>query len=88
MSKPRYRKIHAAGDKIEPRMARAVVLAADRVRERLPMRELERAIVRKDLRAFDDVLNAIDFPDAYLPSAEILKETVVRGGKVADTETD
>jgi hypothetical protein len=79
----KYRKIHATSNKIEPRMARAIKVAADRVRERIPFREIEEAIWRKDLREVRALLGGIDVADAYEPSAEIVREAVVTGGKIA-----
>lgn len=81
-----YRAVHRASDKIEPRMARAIEIAATRLRERLPYRQLESAIERKDIRKANAILNQINFEDAFLPSAEILKESLIRGGKIADEE--
>jgi hypothetical protein len=81
-----YRAVHRASDKIEPRMARAIELAAERLRSRLPMHELEDAIERKDLRHVNDIIAQFDFADAYVPSSEILQESVTRGGKIADEE--
>jgi hypothetical protein len=80
---PTYRKIHAASNKIEPRMARALQVAADRVRARIPFRQIEDALMRKDKRGALALLAEVDVADAYLPSAEIVKEAVVTGGKVA-----
>jgi len=82
-----YTALHRAEDKIEPRMARAIRLAAERLREKIPMADLEDALERGDYHAAGDLIERIDFADAYLPSAEILKETVMRGGKIAAKET-
>jgi hypothetical protein len=67
-------------------MAKAIVLAAQRLRARLPLGKLEEALDRKDLRSAGNIVSRIDFADAYLPSAEILKEAIVKGGKVAAAE--
>jgi len=82
----KYRAVHRASDRIEPRMAKAIALAAERLRSRLPLNKLEEALERKDLRAAGNIVSRIDFADAYLPSAEILKEAIVKGGKVAAAE--
>lgn len=86
MIRPKYRAVHRAADRIEPRMAKAIVLAAQRLRARLPLGKLEEALDRKDLRSAGNIVSRIDFADAYLPSAEILKEAIVKGGKVAAAE--
>jgi hypothetical protein len=78
-----YREVHAAAGKIEPRMARALKVAADRVRSRVPFRQIEEALWRRDARAARALLDAVDVEDAYLPSAEIVRGAVVTGGKVA-----
>lgn len=79
---PEYRKIHTAADKIEPRLARALRVAAERVRSRIPFRQIEEALWRKDVRTVRALLAAVDVRDAYLPSSEIVREAVVTGGKV------
>ena len=78
-----YRAIHRAADKIEPRMARAIRVASQRLKDKIPMAELEDALERGDYHAAGNLIETIDFADAYLPSAEIVKESVLRGGKIA-----
>jgi hypothetical protein len=68
-------------------MARAIQVAADRIRERLPYARIEEALTKRDARSALATLEGFDMADAYLPSAEILKEAVVKGGKVAAEET-
>jgi hypothetical protein len=81
-----FRPIHRASDKIEPRMARAIQLASERLRSRIPLRKIEDALESKDTRRAYEIVSQFDFEDAYLPSSEILHETVIRGGKIADEE--
>jgi hypothetical protein len=81
-----YTALHTAEDKIEPRMARAIRLAAERLKQKLPMAELEDALERGDYRAAGELIERIDFADAYKPSAEIVRESVFRGGKIAAKE--
>jgi hypothetical protein len=79
-----YTRLHKEADKIEPRMARAIRVASERLKERLPMKELEDALERMDYRAAANLIETIDFADAYLPSSEIVKDAVLRGGKIAE----
>ena len=81
-----YRAAHRAADKIEPRMARAVLVAATRLRSRIPISAIEDALESGDLRLAGDILTRVDFDDAYLPSSDIIKETVIKGGKIADRD--
>lgn len=81
--KLQFRRVHGVSDRIELRMAKAVRVAADRVRERVPFRKIEEALSWNDLRAVTSILAEVDVADAYLPSAEIVREAFVKGGKVA-----
>jgi len=67
-------------------MARAVLVAATRLRSRIPISAIEDALESGDLRLAGDILTRVDFDDAYLPSSDIIKETVIKGGKIADRD--
>jgi hypothetical protein len=81
-----YRPVHKASDKIEPRLARAFIVASERLRERIPFRQIEDALAAGDIRRANNILTRFPFEDAYLPSAEILKESVLKGAKIASEE--
>jgi hypothetical protein len=83
---PEYRAIHGVADKVEPRLARALERYARRLVRQLPMAELRRAIELGDARLADEVLNQVDFVDALEPSAKILEDAYVKGGKVTAKE--
>jgi hypothetical protein len=82
-----YRTVHRVEDTIEPRMMRAIELANARLRESIPYSLIESALEQGDLRKANAILMHINFEDPYVPSAAILKDSVIRGGKVADEET-
>jgi len=71
-----------AADKIEARLARAFVLAMQRLRSRIPLEALARAISGADVRAASTVIDSFDVEDALEPSAEILRDAFLKGGKV------
>jgi hypothetical protein len=83
---PEYRAIHDAADKVEPRLARALVRHADRLRRRVPVRELVRAIELGDARRADAVLSDELFEDALEPSAAILADAFVRAAELTAEE--
>jgi len=82
MGSRRDRAIHREAEKIEQRMARALISAAERLRARLPIKELATA----DPRVAAAILSSLDIEDAYIPVAEIMKDAYMRGGKVTAKE--
>jgi len=70
-----------AADKIEARLARALVLAMQRLRSRIPLEALARAISGADVRAASTVVENFDIEDALEPSGEILRDAFMKGGK-------
>jgi hypothetical protein len=80
------RAIHHAADKIEPRLAKAIVLSMERLKRQIPFRQIEDALEQKDLRQVKRLLSEVDYIDVCLPSAEIILDTVIKGGKVSDEE--
>jgi hypothetical protein len=81
-----YREIHKAGDAIEPRAARAFMLALARLRARVPVGEIADRIKAGDMRAVDEIITRLDIEDAFQPAAEIVRDAVLRGGKIAAEE--
>lgn len=77
------RPIHGASDNVEPRLARGFSLALQRLRERIPVAALERALAAGDVAAAAALIARVDVEDAFIPSGEIVADAVVRGGKIA-----
>jgi hypothetical protein len=78
--------VHPIADRVEPRVARALGQAFERMRSRVPVGQLERALARGDLRAAGVLIDAADFEDALEPAAQILADAVIRGGKAGAEE--
>jgi len=78
-----YRLVHATADKIEARMARAFVRAADRMRENVSVFELGNALADGDVkRAVRAVSPGGQIEDALGPVATITRDAVIRGGRI------
>ena len=82
----RVDRVHPIADRTEPRVIRALGAAFERLRERVPVSELERAFARGDARMAGAVIDRIDVADALAPVAEILRDAFARGGKVGAEE--
>jgi len=82
----RYRKIHVAGEAIEPRAARAFMRALARIRSRVPVELIATALKSGDMRAVDETITKLDIEDAFEPVAQIISDAVLRGGKIAAEE--
>ncbi len=80
------RAIHHAEDKIEPRLAKAIVLSVERLKSQIPFSQIEYALEQNDLRQVNKILSGVDFIDVCLPSAEIIFDSVIKGGKLSDEE--
>jgi hypothetical protein len=76
------RALLESADKIEARLARALVLAMQRLRDRLPLEALERAVSAGDVRYASMVVDTIDVEDVLEPSGEILRDAFLKGGKL------
>lgn len=83
MPKREYQPVHAEADKFEPRLARALDRAAERMRETMSINALAIAIAGKDVRAAMAQLPAAAVEDALRPVATITRDAVLRGGRVA-----
>lgn len=78
---PEYRNVHAAADKIEPRLARATVKAMDTVRTKVPVRAIAQALEKRDLQTVRRIIEELDIEDALVPSTNILTDAFNKGGK-------
>ncbi len=79
-------KIIEVADRTEPRVGRAYGTAVERLRGRVPVGALERVLARGDARLARELIDKIDVEDALEPVAEIIKDTLARGGRVGAEE--
>ena len=73
--------IHDVADKIEPRMARAYVLSTERLRESISINELALALSMGNVKAAIKIASR-EVESVMLPMGTIVKDTVLRGGKI------
>jgi len=78
---PAFREVHKDADKIERRLARAQLLAWDRLQKRMPLQAIAQAIADRDPRTAAKLIDGIDIEDALEPVSKILRDAFVRGGK-------
>jgi len=91
-----YRALHEAADKAEPRLARAVLKALERIRGQVSINDLAIIIARaqqNDLLArWREVLKDVDralallplatIRDALSPAGPIVKDALLKGGRL------
>ena len=83
---PAFRAVHKDADKIEKRMARAQLLAWQRLQSRIPLRKIAEAIAAKDQRTVAHLIDEIDVEDALEPVSKILRDAFIKGGKLSKKE--
>lgn len=83
-----FRKVHAQADRIEPRMARAILRFAGRLSERVKVGAFASAIAAKDTRATAQLIAELDVEDALQPSVAILEDAFNKGGKIGADEVN
>lgn len=72
--------VHAAADKIEPRMRKAFVRAAEKMRAGVSINDLALAIAAKDTKRALALLGGVE--EALAPAATIVRDAFTRGGKL------
>ena len=77
-----YKAVHDAADKIEPRMAAAVVKMADRIADKIDINELAAAISSGSIRKAMKLVNTWGIIEAHEPMAKIVEDTILRGGRI------
>ena len=84
MPRPRsdFAAVHGAARGIEPRLARAVQRALVKLREAIPLEALAAAIAAKDGRRALALIPKSTVSDALMPAGAIVRDTVIRGGRV------
>lgn len=74
--------IRTVGDRFEGRLARAIVRATERMRERVSINELAAAIGAKDVRRALALIPEENLADALQPVAAIVRATEARGERM------
>ena len=70
--------LHAAADRLHPRLRAAFVLSVKRARAAVDTAALTRALVAKDVKRAVAAVGTVELE----PMAELVKQAVVRGGEV------
>jgi len=83
---PEFRAVHEQADRIEPRLARAIEKANDRMSSRVPVAALADAIANRDPRTAARIVEEIAIEDALKPTEAILRDAYVKGGKTIAKE--
>ncbi len=73
---------HAVADRTEPRLSRAVRTAVERMRASVSINDLAMALHAKDVKRALALLSPAVVKDALLPAGTIVKEAVMRGGRL------
>ncbi len=83
---PEFRAVHEQADRIEPRLARALGKATDRMRSLIPFAPLAEAIAARDERGAARIIAEMDIEDTLVPSEQILRDAFLKGGKTIAKE--
>ena len=75
--------MHEAEEKASPRMRRAVMVAAARLRTIVDVDALEEAIASGKMARIREMLDRLPIEDVFQASTPILKDVFVAGGKIA-----
>lgn len=75
------RELHAAADKVEARLVRAVLKSLVKLRALVEINELAIALADRDVEEALSVLTREEVADSLQPAAAIIRDTVLRGGK-------
>jgi hypothetical protein len=76
------RRIDRAARPIERKMARAMLRAVERTREKLLINDLAMAIASRDVKAAMRMFPAALFEEPLGPVGTVARDAVVKGGKV------
>lgn len=84
MPRPRsdVRAIHAAADRLEPGLARAVERAMEKLRDSVSINALALALSARDVRRAMALLPEAAVKEALSPAGTIIREAVIRGGRL------
>lgn len=76
-----HNPIHTTADAIEPRLARAYVLSTERLQESISINELALTLSMRNTKAAIKIASR-EVEKVLLPLGAIVKDTVIRGGKI------
>lgn len=79
---PTTARLIQAADRTEARVSRTLGPAFEKMRAKIPLEALEKALARGDARIAGQLIDRMDFADPLQPAGEILKDAVTRGGKI------
>jgi hypothetical protein len=77
-----YKTIHAAADKLEPKLAGAFRRAVPRMRAKVRINELAAAIAAKDVKRAMKVLQGVEVAASLEPCGTVSRDAFMRGGRV------
>jgi hypothetical protein len=77
-----YRAVHEAADRIEPRLARAFERAVLKLRGLISINELAMRLAARDVKGAMRLLTKEAVQDALGPSATIVRDAVLKGGRL------
>ena len=77
-----YADMHAAADRLEPRLARAFARAVERIRAGVSINDLAMAIAAKDAKRAQAIVSRAAIKDALGPAGAIVSDAVLKGGRV------
>lgn len=83
-----YKALHDAADRIEPRLARALERALLKLRESVSINELAMMLAMGDVKGALRLLDKERVKDALSPSGTIVKEAVLKGGRLGADEVN
>lgn len=77
-----FRDVHGAAARFEPRLSRAFLKAAAKVRGRVSINALAIAIAAKDVKVALALLPKADLEDALSPAGAIVRDATLKGGRL------
>ena len=81
-------RLHNIADRIEPRLVRALLRAVRRLQNGIPLEALAERIAAKDVAGAMKLIKDTEMEKALSPSGEIVRETVMRGGRFGAEEVN
>ena len=79
-------RLHNMADRIEPRLVRAILKAVEKWQDAISIEALAERIAAKDVAGAMKLIRDADIENALEPAGEIIRETVMRGGRFGAQE--
>ena len=83
-----YRHIHDVADVLEPRIERAYLKTIRTLRSRISINALAMLIAEKNPETGAVLLSETDVTDTLVPASNIVRDSVLRGGRIGATEVN